>query len=323
MAESFPKPRIVASKCLEFESCRYNGTMMPSEVVRSVEPYVEFLTVCPEVAIGLGVPRDPIRVVRGDGGPRLVQPATGRDLTAKMQGFAGSFLASLPEVDGFILKFRSPSCGLKDVKVYAGADAHGTAGKGPGFFGSAVLERCADLAVEDEGRLTNFRIREHFLTGVFAFARFRECAAAGSMRSLVEFQARNKLLLMAYNQKEMRQMGRVVANPEKRPVREVLADYGKHLRAALASPPRYTSSINVLMHALGYFSEGLSHEEKAFFLASLEDYRQARIPLSVPVGIVKSYIVRFGEDYLAQQSFFQPYPDRLIEITDSGKGRDL
>ena len=80
---------------------------------------------------------------------------------------------------------------------------------------------------------------------------------------------------------------------------------------------------NVLMHALGYFSEGLSREEKAFFLASLEDYRQQRIPLSVPAGIIKSYIVRFGEDYLAQQSFFQPYPDRLVEITDSGKGRDL
>jgi uncharacterized protein YbgA (DUF1722 family)/uncharacterized protein YbbK (DUF523 family) len=323
MADNFPKPRIVVSRCLEFESCRYNGTMMPSEVVRTLKPLVEFLTVCPEVAIGLGVPRDPIRIVRGDDGPSLVQPATGRDLTAKMRGFADSFLASLPEVDGFILKFRSPSCGLKDVKIYAGPDARGTSGKGPGFFGAAVLERSGDLAVEDEGRLTNFRIREHFLTGVFTFARFRECAAAGSMRSLVEFQARNKLLLMAYNQKEMRLMGRLVANLEKRPARQVLAEYGDHLRAALAAPPRYTSSINVLMHALGYFSEGLSREEKAFFLASLEDYRRQRVPLSVPVGIVKSYIVRFGEDYLAQQSFFQPYPDKLVEITDSGKGRDL
>ncbi|MFZ1947922.1 MAG: DUF523 and DUF1722 domain-containing protein [bacterium] len=323
MADGFPKPTIVVSRCLEFESCRYNGTMMPSEVVRSLMPYVEFLTVCPEVALGLGVPRDPIRIVRAEAGPRLVQPATGRDLTADMTGFAASFLGSLPEADGFILKFRSPSCGLKDVKVYAGADAHGTAGKGPGFFGAAVLERFGDLAVEDEGRLTNFRIREHFLTGVFTLARFRQCAAAGSMKDLVEFQARNKLLLMAYNQTQMRRMGRLVANPEKRPAREVFADYGKQLRAALASPPRYTSSINVLMHALGYFSEGLSREEKAFFLASLEDYRQERIPLSVPVGIVKSYIVRFGEDYLAPQSFFQPYPERLVEITDSGKGRDL
>jgi uncharacterized protein YbgA (DUF1722 family)/uncharacterized protein YbbK (DUF523 family) len=323
MPEQFPKPKIVVSRCIEFASCRYNGAMIPSEVVRSLTPHVEFVPVCPEVEIGLGVPRDTIRVVKSGARLKLMQPTTGKDVTVSMQRFVGSFLGSLSDVDGFILKFRSPSCGLKEVKIYPGPDARTTAEKGPGFFGGAVLERFPQLAVEDEGRLTNFRIREHFLTRIFAFAAFREAARVGSMRVLVEFQACNKLLLMAYNQKEMRYLGRLVANLEKKPTRQVFAEYEEHLRAALAAAPRYTSCINVLMHALGYFSEGLAKKEKAFFLAALEEYRGTRTPLSVPVGIIKSYIVRFDEGYLAQQSFFKPYPDELVEITDSGKGRDL
>jgi uncharacterized protein YbgA (DUF1722 family)/uncharacterized protein YbbK (DUF523 family) len=323
MTERFPKPRVVVSRCIEFASCRYNGAMIPSEVVRSLKPHVDFVPICPEVEVGLGVPRDPIRIVADGAALRLVQPTTGRDLTTDMRSFAESFLGSLSDIDGFILKYRSPSCGLKEVKFYPGADAKTVVGKGAGFFGGAILERFPRLAIEDEGRLNNFRIREHFLTQIFAFASLREAGAAGSMRNLVEFQARNKLLLMAYNQKEMRHLGKIVANHEKRPVLQVFSEYEEHLRAALASPPRYTSCINVLMHALGYFSEGLSSREKAYFLASLDDYREARIPLSVPVGIIKSYIVRFDQGYLAPQSFFAPYPERLVEITDSGKGRDL
>jgi uncharacterized protein YbgA (DUF1722 family)/uncharacterized protein YbbK (DUF523 family) len=319
----FARPRIVVSRCIEFDTCRYNGAMIPSEVVRSLGPHVEFLPVCPEVEIGLGIPRDPIRIVLADGARRLVQPATGRDLTVGMERFATSFLGSLRDVDGFILKFRSPSCGMKDVKVFSGANSKTAAGKGGGFFGGAILAQYPDLAAEDEGRLMSFRIREHFLTRIFALAAFRQVAAVKSMRALVQFQAESKLLLMAYNQKEMRTLGRVVANPEKRPIGEVLAAYGTHLKKALAAAPKYTSCINVLMHALGYFSEGLSPRERAFFLASLEDYRREKVPLSVPAGIIKSYIVRFDEAYLMQQRFFDPYPEDLVNITDSGKGRDL
>lgn len=323
MSARFAKPRVVVSKCLEFAACRYNGAMIPSDVVRSLKPHVEFVPVCAEMEIGLGVPRDPIRIVAGESGLTLVQPSTGRDVTSDMNRFVDSFLGSLGEVDGFILKYRSPSCGLKEVKIFPAPAAKTTVGKTAGFFGGAVLERFPYLAVEDEGRLNNFRIREHFLTRIFTLAAFRGVMRAGAMRDLVAFQARNKLLLMAYNQKELRHLGRLVANLEKRPVPEVFAEYREHLRAALAAQPRYTSCINVLMHALGYFSEGLSSKEKAYFLASLDEYREARVPLSVPVGIIKSLIVRFDQGYLAQQSFFEPYPAGLVEITDSGKGRDL
>jgi len=317
------RPIVVVSKCLGFAHCRYNGLVISDDFVDTLQDHVEFHPICPEVEIGLGVPRDPIRIVSVDDERKLQQPATGEDLTDRMTRFVDGFLTALPEVDGFILKGRSPSCGLKDVKVYPGIEKTNVIAKGSGFFGSSVMERFPHLAVEDEGRLRNFRIREHFLTRLFTMARFRVVKASNAMKELVRFQSENKLLPMAYNQQEMRSLGRIVANREQKPFREVVVDYGEHLSQAFSRAPRYTSNINVLMHAMGYFSESLTADEKAFFLDSLERYRSGQIPLSVNISLVKSWAVRFQEEYLLQQTFLEPYPEDLMEITDSGKGRDL
>jgi uncharacterized protein YbgA (DUF1722 family)/uncharacterized protein YbbK (DUF523 family) len=317
------KPNVVISKCLGFAPCRWNGAVIPDEFVESLKPHVSYHPVCPEVEIGLGVPRDPIRIVDSGRGPRLIQPTTAKDVSEKMRRFTETFLSSLDDIDGFILKFRSPSCGMKGIKIYDGPEKGAASVPGAGFFGGAVLEKFPGLAIEDEGRLRNFRLREHFLTKLFLMADFRKIQASAAMRGLVQFQAHNKFLLMAYNQKELKNLGRLVANLEKRPVAEILQDYEKHLALALARPPRYLSNINVLMHALGYFSTELSHTEKAFLLDSLEHYRAGKIPLSVPLNLIRSWIARFENDYLQQQTFFIPYPDELMEITDSGKGRNL
>jgi uncharacterized protein YbgA (DUF1722 family)/uncharacterized protein YbbK (DUF523 family) len=297
--------------------------MVPSPVVRVLKPFVDFRPVCPEVEIGLGVPRKPIRIVLVEGEQHLVQPETGKEVTAEMQGFVAGFLDSIGAVDGFVLKFRSPSCGIKDVKIYRSADKGAASSRGSGFFGGEVTRRFGGLAVEDEGRLKNFKIREHFLTKLYVLTDFRESSANLRMKDLVAFHTRNKFLLMAYSQSGMRRMGRIVANPEGKPPAEVFDEYRLELERALGGPPRTTSAINVLMHGLGFFSKGLASEEKAFFLDSLQDFRQSRVPLSVPVGILKSYVVRFDQEYLKQQTFFEPYPDRLISVTDSGKGRSL
>ena len=226
-------------------------------------------------------------------------------------------------MDGFLLKSRSPSCGIKDTKIYTDpADPEkGQAmpvEKGSGLFAAAVLERFGDRAIEDEGRLTNFRIRHHFLTKLFTLARLRAVAASGQMKDLVGFHARHKLLLMAYHQTAMRAMGRLVANPDRRPFAEVVADYRDELVRALARPARSTAHVNVLMHAMGYFKTGLSAAEKQHFLDALEEYREGRLPLSAPLTTLQSWIARFGEDYLAQQIYLEPYPRELLELSDSG-----
>jgi uncharacterized protein YbgA (DUF1722 family)/uncharacterized protein YbbK (DUF523 family) len=316
------KPNVVVSKCLGFAACRYNGITIPDRFVDKLKPHVDFITVCPEVEIGLGIPRDPIRIVSSKGGKLLLQPATGRDITETMTSFVDTFLSSLKDIDGFILKYKSPSCGIKAVKIFPSMEANTPMQRGSGFFGEQVIERFSDLAVEDEGRLKNFKIREHFLTKLFTLARFREAKKAKTMRELVRFHTVHKFLLMAYNQKEMRQLGKITANPEKQSLDNVFADYESHLKQALKRAPRYTSNINVLMHSLGYFSKSLSAKEKAFFLEMLEKYRKEKIPLSAVTSIINSWIIRFGNEYLMDQTFFQPYPEDFVEITDSGKGRD-
>ncbi len=314
------RPRVVVSRCLGFDHCRYNGEIIEDEFVRKLGEHVDFLPVCPEVEIGLGVPREPIRVVRTGAGLRLIQPATSRDVTDLMRAFSDSFLGGLDSVDGFVLKSRSPSCGFRDVKVYGESGMVLSSAERQGFFGGAVLKRFADRAVEDEGRLRNFLVRERFLCQLFAAVRFR--CLERSMGALVKFHTENKYLLLAYDERVMRTLGRVVANSEHRPVEQVFAEYGRLLPTAFARPAKYTAAINVLMHALGYFRDRLSSAEKAMFLDILERYRRGRVPLSVPTAVLRSWAIRFEERYLAAQTFFAPYPDELVSISDSGKGRD-
>lgn len=317
----FIKPRIFSSKCLGFARCRWNGETIPDRFIESMKPHVTFITECPEATIGLGIPRDPIRIVAEKDKYKLKQLNTLKDVTNKMEEFSRDFLSSIEEVDGFILKDRSPSCGLKDVKVYPGLDPASSLGKTTGFFAKEVLKKFEHLAVETEMRLTNFNLREHFLTRVFLSARFRKLKVKPSMKALVQFHAENKLLLMAYSQKEMRMMGKIVANHDKKKIDVLLEAYQEHLYKALSKPPKYTSNINVMMHAFGYFSKKLSSEEKRFFLNTLEEYRREQSPLSVPLSLLRSYIVRFKEDYLMQQTFFEPYPAEFVAVRDSGKGR--
>jgi uncharacterized protein YbgA (DUF1722 family)/uncharacterized protein YbbK (DUF523 family) len=322
MKDHFVKPRIVISKCLGFARCRWNGDVIPDDLVERLKPFVEYITVCPEYEIGLGIPRDPIRVVFQKNALHLMQLNTGRDVTGKMNDFAAAYTGSLKDVDGFILKDRSPSCGIKEVKVYPGLAPSASLKKTSGFFARAVLERFPETAVESETRLTNFAIREHFLTRIFTVARFREMAACGfQMKDLVAFHAENKLLLMAYNQKELKVMGNIVANAKKNAPRQVFKDYRAVLDKALDKKPSAAAAINVLMHGLGYFSKDLKSQEKQFFLNTLEEYRREQAPLSVPVGILHSYAIRYDQAYISQQTFLAPFPRELTGIRDSGKGR--
>ena len=319
----FPKPVVVTSKCFEFDACRYNGVMIPNNFVQKLEPFVKFVPVCPEVEIGLGVPRDVIRVVEKKGKKLLVQPTTGKELSKQIYKFADGFLNSLDSADGFILKSRSPSCAVNNAKIFRDADNPIPIGKGPGLFAEKVLEKFPGAAIEDEGRLMNYNIREHFLTKLFTLARFREVKNKNTAKSLIDFQSDHKFIFMSNNQREMRALGRIAANENKLPIEDVISEYEKHLHHALSNHPRRSTHINTLMHGLGYFSKKLTSKEKTYFLDLLENYRNHKIPLSTILSVLESWIIKYDVEYLARQTFFAPYPRELVDISDSGKGRAL
>jgi uncharacterized protein YbgA (DUF1722 family)/uncharacterized protein YbbK (DUF523 family) len=311
-----PKPRVVISKCLTFDKCRYNGEIIPDRFVDKIKPFVEFIPICPEVEIGLGTPREPIRIVQMDGENTLYQPATEKFVTDEMISFTNDYMNSLKDIDGFILKNRSPSCGPADVKIYQGLDKSVMSTRGSGYFGGAVKEKFPMTTIEDERRLKNFQNREHFITKLFTLTRFRLIYSSKKMKDLVEFHSQHKLLLLAYNQSHYRNCGRIVANHEKLKTDVVFEKYEIELAHILRKLPRFKAIINTLQHAFGWISDGLSVQEKAYFLNSIEEYRDERIPLSAVLRLINSSAIRFNNTYLQSQFFLNPYPAELIEITD-------
>ncbi len=319
----FIKPTVVVSRCLGFEACRYNGQIIFDPLVDRLSAHVEFLPVCPEMAIGLGVPRNPVRLGLHQEKLRLQQPATGKDVTAAMQQFTADFLQGLSRVEGLLMKNRSPSCGIGDAKIYHSLDQPGSGSdRGPGLFGGQLLQAFPRAAAEDEGRLKNFSLREWFLTRLFTLARFRTARHTGKINALVDFHSRHKYLFLACNEPAMRHCGKITANHDRHSAETVFDRYEAGLAEILAAPPRYTALINMILHAFGGISDNLTAEEKQFFLNSVEEYRDERIPLSTLTYLLQSYAVRFNNAYLKNQIFLQPYPRDLTEITDSGKGRN-
>jgi len=318
----FGRPRVVLSRCLEIEACRYNAQTIRSGVVRLLEPYVEYVAVCPEVEIGLGVPRDPIRLVSvasGDGPLRLVQPSTDRDLTDRMTGFGHEFADSARAVDGMVLKSRSPSCGIKDVKVYAGAEDSPVTGKGAGLFAGIMMERYPNVAIEDEGRLTNAELRHPFLTRIFASEALRSALAEGPA-GLVAFHTRYKLILMAHSPSGQRQLGRVVAGAGT-DFEATAAAYRDGFAEVMAEPAGRGANVNVIQHAQGYFKRELAGREKRQFEELQAQYREGRLPLQALLAVLASWVARFDEPYLREQAYFRPYPQPLVVAADSGRTR--
>ena len=311
--KNFIKPTIVISKCIEFEPVRWNAQIVSSDFVRQLKNYVNFIPVCPELEIGLSIPRDTLRIVKRNNEFRLIQSATGLDFTDKMKEFADQFLNSLSDIDGFILKSGSPSSAFKDAKIYPSTEKVGAIGKRPGIFGYEVLRNFSNLAIEDEKRLINNRIREHFLTKLYTIADFRAVEKSGQIDQLVEFQSRNKLLFTAYNQKQLHEMGRIASNPKKDKFQKVIKDYKMHLFKAFIRPPNRGSNANVLTKAAGYFSKILSKDEKAFFLSVVKNYTNNKLPLSTPLSLLRAWIIRFKENYLIKQTFLEPYPEDLFK----------
>lgn len=323
MNDVFPKPRVLVSRCLGFAACRYDGQTLKSSFIEQLQPFVEMMPVCPETDCGLGIPRAPIRLCETDTGLVVYQPATGRDVTVQLETIITTTLASHPVVDGAILKSKSPSCGLSDTKIYRGTDNPMFLRKSAGVFGEAVLKAHGGQAVEDEMRLTNLSLREHFLIKLFTLARFRTISEQPEVGRLVAFHAAHKLLFLAYNQSRFRLAGRIVANHGRLPAAEVFRQYQEELVRILQTPLRIPAVINTLHHAFGWISEDLGPEEKRYVLDSIEEYRDERLPLQAVTRLLEAHAIRFGQSYLQSQVFLRPYPRALAGLHDSGRGREV
>ncbi len=315
------KPTLLCSRCLGFDSCRYNGDIIDSPYIARLGRFCNIIDVCPEVEIGLGVPRDPVRIVIKDKKHKLIQSRSLDDLTEKMNKFIESFIENLPPIHGAVLKYKSPSCATSASKYYKSMEKSPPVGTGPGFFGKAVLDKYDLYPVENEKRLSNFVIREHFLLRLFTFASFSALEKKAS--GLIKFHSSNKLLFLAYNQEKMRKMGKVAAEIKERGLDESFREYGKLLGELFKKNAGYNAHINVIQHAAGYFSSKIKKEERNYINSLIRDYKEKKAPLSALRAVIHSNIIRFDIEYLRNQTYFNPYPGELSDTGDSGRGRNL
>jgi len=305
------KPNIVISKCF-VEPVRYNGARISNSLVNRLKPLANLVPVCPEMAIGLSSPRIPVRLVRRGESLCMIQLETGEDLTEKMRAFGKNFLKDLKEIDGFILKSRSPSCGLSGVKIYSSTEKKPATGRGSGLFGAMAKDEFPFLPLESESRIMDPDIGESFLAGIFALSDLR--SSLPKIRKpghLVNFHTRFKLMAMAFSQKHASALGKIVANHEKLPFEAVMQKYVPAFREAFSRRTTRKTHINVLMHVFGYFSPDITGEERKRYLYLVERYRNGDIPFNLLVEISRVYISRTDKKYLKDQKYFNPYPEEL------------
>ncbi len=309
-----PRPRLGVSTCLTGQSVRYDGGHKRDRWLMDVlGPLVEFVPVCPEVEVGLGVPREAMRLEGDPADPRLMTQKTRIDLTERMRTWCRTRLDELAgeRLCGYVFKKDSPSSGMERVKVYpvGGGPAART---GSGIFAALFMERFPHLPVEDEGRLNDAGLRENFLERVFVMHRWRELERAGiSLGGLVEFHARHKLLVMAHNVEGYRRLGRLVAHGKSRDMDGLAAEYLADLMGSLKRKATLKQHRNVLEHCLGYFKNQLSGDEKAELKEVIEAHANGLIPLIVPVTLINHYVRKYQQPYLASQVYLNPHPMEL------------
>ncbi len=307
--------RVGVSACLLGERVRYDsGHKQDRWVTDVLGRFVEFVPVCPEVEIGLGVPREPIRLEGAGSRLRLVAPKSGADFTRTMSAYAEARAEKLSRehLCGFILKKDSPSCGLLRVRVY---DRNGAASRrGRGLFAEALVERFPALPVEEEGRLNDARLRENFVTRIFAHRRWLELEQAGLGRArLFRFHEQHKFLLLAHNQVAMRRLGHLLGDAGKRASdREIAARYLELFTEAMARVPTARNHANALQHIAGFFSERLDPGDRAELARTIDEYRRGHLPLVVPLVLVRHYVRKLEVPYLLDQVYLNPHPDELM-----------
>jgi uncharacterized protein YbgA (DUF1722 family)/uncharacterized protein YbbK (DUF523 family) len=306
--------RLGVSSCLLGNEVRFDGGHKRSPfVVDELGEWVKFVSICPEVEVGMGIPRPTIRIEEREGKVHLVAPKTGEDFTKRMNDYSKKKVRELMKqgLDGFVLKKGSPSCGPFRLKVYGKEQP--IRHDGVGFFASVLLESWPQLPVEDEGRLNDNRLRENFIEQIFVRNRWRTLVSRGlTRRRLVAFHTAHKLLLRAHNEAGYRRAGKLVGDAGRVPDRELFANYEAELHNIMrtrATPARHT---NVLQHAMGYLKKALAPGEKREILASINDYRKGLLPLVVPMTLLRYNIRKHEVDYLLGQVYFDPHPKELM-----------
>ncbi|KKC99604.1 MULTISPECIES: YbgA family protein [Photobacterium] len=301
------------SACVLGEKVRFDGGHKRNRFVTDeLAKFVQFRPVCPEMAIGLPVPRPTIRLVQQDNGERLVDSKGGElDFTDKMKSFADQHISAIQSLCGFVVCAKSPTCGMERVKLYI-PNGNTVPGGTVGVFTKQLMAAMPWLPVEEDGRLQDPVLRENFVFRIYALHDFYQNVGNSlTLDAFVKFHSRYKFVLMAHSPTAYREMGRLVAGIKDWDLAEFFVEYRQQFMHALSKHARRSNNTNVLMHLQGYFKRNLTREQKQELLDLIESYRLGHQPILVPLALIKHYLKEYPDPYLQLQTFLNPYPEEL------------
>ncbi len=304
------KIKLAISSCLLGNKVRYDGGHKRSRYCLDVmSDWFEYLPICPEMGIGMTSPRPPIRLVDSNNSIRVkLVEDNSSDFTNALQSFAKQTLSSLRNISGYIVIRNSPSCGMERVKVYH-ENGNPSNKSSQGAYIAEIMRLRPELPVEEEGRLSDPKLRENFICRVFAYNEWKQSVLnAPSLQSLIKFHSRYKYLIMAHSYKSYKQLGRLVANDGSKHIHALISEYEQLLMQTLKKIASTKSHINVLYHILGYLKQSLTSEAKQDLIDVIEQYRQGTVTLIVPLTLLNHYIKQFGSDYISEQAYLNPHP---------------
>ncbi len=308
------KIRIGISSCLLGKKVRFDAGHKHDRYVTDVlGPFVKFVPVCPEIEVGMGVPREAVRLVGDAENPRMVGNRSEEDWTERMNSYASRRVKrkDLAELSGFILKNRSPTCGMERVKVYV---SHGhSQRKGTGLFAAALLSQFPDLPIEEEGRLTDAELRENFVERIFAYRRLQDLFARPFARkTMIEFHAAHKFMLLAHSTGHYRQLGRLVASIKDYCPTHFREEYRRLFMRTLHFKATVKKNTNVLEHIAGFLKKQISDVEKRSIHEAIADYHRSWTPLVVPITLLRHFIDKYEVEYIRNQHYLKPHPKELM-----------
>ena len=301
--------RIGVSSCLLGEQVRHDGGHKRNPFLADVlAPYVEWVPVCPEVELGLGVPRETIQLVRRGHEIHLITSENRRDLTTPMRAWARRKVKGLSKerLSGFVLKSRSPSCGLRGVPVHHQTDR--PARNGQGLFAEALTNHFANLPVEEESSLERPFRRQNFIERAFAYRRLRSLfERRWEVRDAIDFHSSHKLLLMAHSPRGRRDLSRLAARIKELPRKDFRASYEALFMRTMAVRTTRAKHANVLRQTIGQLRRHLDQGSRTRLVGLIDEYRRGLTPLAAPLAVIHEYSERHAVEYFESQVYLKPH----------------
>lgn len=306
-------PVIAVSACLLGEKVRFDGGhKCDNYLTQQLQPFVSFRTYCPEAAIGMGIPRPPIRLTGDVENPQAVGVKdSSQNFTLRLEKYATETAPQLTTIAGYIWKKGSPSCGMERVKVYPSATERAIP-KGIGVYSKVIQQHYPVLPMEEEGRLQDWVLRENFLLRVYTLHRWQQLQHQGiTKKELLNFHTKHKYIVMSHSQAAYQRLGQLLSQLKNSDISQLASDYIHELLFAMQRKVTRKRHSNVLLHIMGYLKKSIATADKEELLQIIDQYRQGELPLIVPITMLRHYFRLYPDPYMLQQYYLNPYPASL------------